>query len=99
LIGDKAYKDAETEENFATKGVNLCTPDKKKPNQKHYEVGESSLWSRFVSSLRQPIESFFNWLIDKTDIQNAAKARSGNGLLVHCYAKLTFAFFLLKFYP
>jgi hypothetical protein len=98
-FGDKAYKDAATKEKLAAQGVILCTPDKKKPGQQHYEVGESGLWSRFVSSLRQPIEAFFNWLIAKTDIQDASRVRSANGLQVHCYGKLTFAFFLLKFYP
>jgi hypothetical protein len=33
--------------------------------------------------IRQPIESLFNWIIDKTDIQNASKVRSSKGLLVH----------------
>jgi hypothetical protein len=36
--------------------------------------------------------------LDKTDLQRAAKVRSGAGLLVHCYGKLTAAFFLLCFY-
>lgn len=99
LFGDKAYKDATTSATLAAQGVTLCTPDKKKPGQKHHAVGESGLWSRFVSSLRQPVESFFNWLIAKTDIQDASRVRSANGLLVHCYGKLTFAFYLLKFNP
>ena len=99
LFGDKAYQAAETKEALAAQGVSLCTPDKKKPRQEHYGIGASGLWSRFVSSLRQPIESFFNWLIAKTGIQDASRVRSGNGLLVHCYGKLTFAFYLLKFNP
>jgi hypothetical protein len=99
LFGDKAYQDAQTEQTFAAQEVTLCTPGKKKPGQEHYGFGESGLWSRFVSSMRQPIESIFNWLIEKTNIQHGSRIRSGNGLLVHCYGKLTFAFFLLKFYP
>jgi hypothetical protein len=52
-----------------------------------------------VSRLRQPIESFFNWLINKTDIQNAGTVRSTEGLMLHCFGKLTFAFYLLVFNP
>ncbi len=99
LFGDKAYKDKETEKDLAKHGVRLCTPDKKRPKAESYAVGESSLWSRFVSAMRQPIESLFNWIIEKTGIQNGAKVRSADGLLVHCYAKLTVAFYLLRFNP
>lgn len=99
LFGDKAYCDPATKQALATQGTTLCTPDKKEKGQTVYRVGQSGLWSRFVSAMRQPIESFFNWLLDKTDIQNAAKVRSSEGLLVHCYGKLTAAFYLLCFNP
>lgn len=99
LFGDKAYKDQATAQTLAAHGTALCTPDKKTPGQKVYPVGHSGLWSRFVSAMRQPIESFFNWLIAKTEIQNAAKVRSSDGLQVHCYGKLTAAFYLLCFNP
>lgn len=99
LFGDKAYRDQATKETLAAQGTALCTPDKKEKGQKVYKVGQSGLWSRFVSAMRQPIESFFNWLIAKTEIQNAAKVRSSEGLLVHCYGKLTAAFYLLCFNP
>lgn len=99
LFGDLAYQDAATQETLAQEQVTLCTRDKKQPGQKHYAVGQSGLWSRFVSSMRQPIESIFNWLIEKTDIQNAARVRSANGLLVHCYGKLTATFYQLQFNP
>lgn len=99
LFGDKAYCDPTTKESLARQATALCTPDKKEKGQTVYNVGQSGLWSRFVSAMRQPIESFFNWLLDKTDIQNAAKVRSGEGLQVHCYGKLTAAFYLLCFNP
>lgn len=60
LFGDKAYKDQATEQTLAAHGTALCTPDKKTPGQTVYPVGHSGLWSRFVSAMRQPIESFFN---------------------------------------
>lgn len=97
LFADKAYKDQETERRFKEQGVMICTPDKKKKNQKVYEVGQSGLWSRFVSVIRQPIESLFNWINEKTDLQNGSKIRSSNGLLVHCYGKLAVALFSLCF--
>ena len=99
LFGDKAYWDPATKQKLATQATILCTPDKKEKGQTVYNVGQSGLWSRFVSAMRQPIESLFNWLLDKTDIQNAAKVRSSEGLLVHCYGKLTAAFYLLCFNP
>ena len=97
VFGDKAYKDEKTEREFKEQGVIICTPDKKKKNQEVYEVGKSGLWSRFVSAMRQPIESLFNWINEKTEIQNGSKIRSSNGLLVHCYGKLAVSLFALCF--
>jgi hypothetical protein len=57
----------------------------------------NDFFSKAVSSVRQPIESFFNWLIEHTDIQRASKVRSTNGLLVHVYGKLAAAFIFLIF--
>lgn len=97
LFADKAYKDEKTEREFKEQEVIICTPDKKSKNQQVYEVGQSGLWSRFVSAIRQPIESLFNWINEKTEIQNGSKIRSSNGLLVHCYGKMAVALFSLCF--
>ena len=99
LFADKAYQDQTTEREWAENGVIICTPDKKTKNSEVYEFGKSGLWSRFVSAMRQPIESLFNWIIEKTDIQNGSKIRSGEGLLVHCYGKLAASLFILCFNP
>lgn len=99
LFADKAYKDQATERQWAEQGVIICTPDKKTKNTEIYEVGKSGLWSRFVSSMRQPIESLFNWMIEKTAIQNGSKIRSEDGLFVHCYGKLAASLYILCFYP
>lgn len=99
LFADKACQDQITEREWAEQGVIICTPDKKKRNTEVYEVGESGLWSRFVSSMRQPIESLFNWIIEKTDVQNGSKIRSGEGLFVQCYGKLAAFLFILCFNP
>lgn len=57
------------------------------------------LVSKAVSTARQPIESLFNWLIVKTDIQRASKVRYTKGLLVHVLVKLPQPLFTLYFNP
>lgn len=96
LFGDKAYADEETKTVFAAHGTHLVTPYKRKRNEP--ETAAPALWSRFVSSFRQPIEGFFGWLIQRTNIQNASRVRSTKGLFVHCYGKLAVACLLLTFY-
>jgi hypothetical protein len=95
-FGEKAYAEAETKTVFAERGTHLVTPYKRK--RKEPETSAPALWSRFVSSFRQPIESFFGWLIQRTDLQNASRVRSTKGLFVHCCGKLAIACLLLTFY-
>ena len=61
------------------------------------DKASNDLYSAAVSQVRQPIESFFNWLIQKTDIQRASKVRSTKGLLVHLFGKIASAFINLIF--
>lgn len=96
LFGDKAYADAETKRVFAERGTSLITPYKRRRNEP--ETAAPALWSRFISSVRQPLESLFSWLIQRTELQNASCVRSTKGLLVHCYGKLAVACLLLTFY-
>ena len=51
-----------------------------------------------ISRIRQPIESFFNWLIERTGIQNASKVRATKGMLTHVYGKIAAAtvFFVIS---
>ena len=58
---------------------------------KERKLAANNLFSTAVSKVRQPIESLFNWLIEKTNIQNASKVRSTNGLLLHCFGKIAVA--------
>ncbi len=97
LIGDKAYLDPTFQARLEAQQTTLYAP-KKKPKGKELSATEK-YYNRLVSRLRQPIESFFNWLIDKTDIQRAGTVRSTQGLMVHCFGKLTVAFYLLVFNP
>lgn len=96
LFADKAYKDEATRAALLQRQVELCTPDKCQRGQEK-EAAFNSLRSRFVSAMRQPIESLFNWLIQRSGIQEASKVRSTKGLLVHCYGKLTVCCFRLLF--
>jgi hypothetical protein len=50
------------------------------------------LFSCAVSAVRQPVESLFNWLNEKTALQQESKVRSTAGLLVHVFAKIAAAF-------
>ncbi len=96
LFADKAYSDEETKTVFRERGTHLVTPYKRKRNEP--ETAAPALWSRFVSSFRQPIESLFGWLIQRTNIQDASRVRSTKGLFVHCYGKLAVACLLLTSY-
>lgn len=57
----------------------------------------NDLFSCAVSKVRQPIESFFNWLNEKTRIQRAMKVRLTAGLLIHLFGKMAMAFIYLIF--
>ena len=73
----------------------LITP-RKKPKGKELTEAES-YYNRLVRRIRQPIESLFNWIEEKTGIQRASKVRSTDALMIHCWGKLAVAFFLLVF--
>ena len=81
-----------------TKEINsaMLTPVKGIKGQpdciKSFDKAANDLYSKAVSAIRQPIESFFNWINEKTNIQRASNVRSTNGLLVHVFGKLAAAF-------
>lgn len=56
--------------------------------QKQIDLAFEMLYDKMVSSVRQPIESFFNWLNEKTQIQKASKVRSSKRLLVHIIGRI-----------
>lgn len=97
FFGDKIYSDESYfDALYNEKGSVMFTPIKEvkgKPTiLKQMDRAYKDLFSKAVSTIRQPIESFFNWLNEKTTIQNASKVRSTNGLLVHMYGKLAACF-------
>ncbi len=95
LFGDKAYSAPDLAQVLKAQETRLLTPFKK-PNGSELSETQKS-YNRMVNRLRQPIESFFNWLNEKTQIQNASKVRSTESLLVQCWGKLAFAVFPLAF--
>lgn len=96
LFGDKAYADTDLKSALKERRVYLTTPYKRKRNEDETVVPR--LLNRFVSRIRQPIESLFGWMIQRTDIQNASGVRSIKGLMLHCYGKLAVACLLLTSY-
>ncbi len=96
VFGDKAFCDTALKKTLGEQNTRLFVPIKK-PKGKDQSDTDKYL-SRLVCKFRQPIESFFKWLNDKTQIQTASSVRSANGLLLHCFGKLSFALLLLVFY-
>ena len=47
----------------------------------------SDAFNKAVSTIRQLIESLFNWINELTHIQNASKVRSSKGLKLPCLWK------------
>lgn len=102
FYGDKIYIDAKFFEDVAINANSfMLTPVKGVKGQpeviKQRNKAADDLFSKAVSAVRQPIESLFNWLIVKTDIQRASKVRSTKGLLVHVFGKIAAAFIYLIF--
>lgn len=94
VFADKAYQT--NNEPVANQGnVTLFTPVKKSKGQKILDAADQTL-SRAISSVRQPIESLFNWIETKTKIQIASKVRSYNGLMTHVFGKIAVALFVFK---
>lgn len=97
FFGDKIYFNREFFHELEKKNKSvMLTPVKAVKGQaevlKQRDKAANDLFSRAVSKVRQPIESFFNWLIEKTDFQKASKVRSTKGLMVHVFGKMAAAF-------
>jgi hypothetical protein len=102
FIGDKIYGDKEFwQEKQKTNRLEMLMPIKgikwQTEQEKQRCKAYADLFSAAVSSVREPIESHFNWLIEKTDIQRAGKIRSTKGLLTFVCGRLAAAFIGLIF--
>jgi hypothetical protein len=93
IIADKAYCSATWHTDMKLfNNVSIFTPVKLKKGQKLLDMRDK-YFNKAVSSIRQPIESFFGWLIDKTRIQTASKVRSASGLLSFVFARIAASLF------
>ncbi len=102
FYGDKIYHDGDFFLDM-DKRVNskMLTPVKRVKGQseqiRFIDKAADDLFSKAVSSIRQPIEALFNWLNEKTNIQKASTVRSSKGLLVHVFGKIAADFIGLVF--
>jgi len=91
VFADKAYINAAWQANLQTEQqINVFTPVKLAKGQSQLDCADS-LFSTAVSKVRQPIESFFNWLHELTQIQAASKVRSANGLISFIFSRIALA--------
>lgn len=102
LLGDKIYRDNQFFEQIRQENQSIMlTPvvgvKGQGEREKQFNKAADDLFSRAVSKIRQPIEAFFNWLIQKTDFQVASKVRSTNGLMILVFGKIAAAFIYLIF--
>jgi hypothetical protein len=102
FYGDKIYHDGDFFLDMEKRtNSKMLTPVKGVKGQseqiKSIDKAANDLFSKAVSSVRQPIEAFFNWLNEKTNIQKASTVRSSSGLMVHVFGKIAAAFIGLIF--
>lgn len=95
LYADKAYEYLKRVRGLP---FTVLTPVKKQKGQEHLDAADAWL-SRAVSQVRQPVESIFNWIEEKTGIEIASKVRSYQGLLVHVFGRLAAAMFVRNVLP
>ena len=93
VFGDSAFIDEEWQAQMLEENnITILTPIKHEKGQEQLSAW-AKLWSTAISSVKQPIESLNNWIIEKTGIQKASKVRSTNGLIAFIYARIACACF------
>ena len=97
LNADKAYQLSDAKIAESVQGLRVLTLIKKEKGQDYLEPSDQWL-STAVSRVRQPSESLFSWLEEKTRIECASKVRSYKGLMVHVFGRLAAALFFLEFF-
>jgi hypothetical protein len=93
IFADKAYADVGLNQRLMKEqNTYIYTPVKlikgQSQAQRQFNRAGDGLFSTAVSRVRQPIESLFNWINEKTGLQNAAKIRATKGLMVHIFGAL-----------
>lgn len=102
VFADKIYQDVPfCQDKWQSHRLQMLTPCKAVKGEplvlKQRFQAFRDLFSSAVSTVRQPIESFFNWLNEKTSIQRANHVRSTKGLIVHLMGNIAIAFINLIF--
>lgn len=99
IFADKAYDFEVLRAFLRPMNCEVITPQKAGTREPKWEQQQNQAYRNIlqtaVSAVRQPIESFFNWLNEKTNIQNASKVRSSKGLWVHTFGKIAAALLLM----
>jgi len=97
IFADKAYIDKDWHTTLKLMhDISIITPVKLAKGQQFLDAADK-LYSTAVSSIRQAIESMFNWLNETVNLQNASKVRSRKSLFVHVFGKLLAACCKLAF--
>lgn len=96
IFADKAYADRPLNEQLLKdSNTYIFTPVKlvkgESESVRHFKKAADDLFSTAVSTVRQPIESLFNWIIEKAKIQDASKIRATNGLTTHIFGSIATA--------
>ena len=85
---DSAYLDEKNRNYFKQEfNVTIHAIAKRKRGQVRLFTDQKWL-NTAISSIRQPIESYFNWLIQLSNIQDASKTRNTKAVLTHVYGKI-----------
>jgi len=93
FFGDSAFVDKEWKEFMLSENnIEILTPIKLKKGQKKLPFWDA-LYSSAISSVKQAIESFNNWIIEKTNIQRASKVRPAAGLSAFIFARVACTLF------
>jgi hypothetical protein len=95
FVLDKAYCDKQLVQTMAANGSLLISPEKdircEGDWSRHFQRAYRDLTNTAVARVRQPIESLFAWINEKTAIQTASKVRSTKGLQLHILGKIAAA--------
>ena len=100
VILDKAYVDTDLTNKMTENNSEILTPVKKVKGisqiEQNFNQAPDDLFNRTLAKIRQPIESLFNWINEKTGIQKASKVRSEKGLWLHIFGKLCATLLILN---
>jgi len=97
IFADKAYIDKNWHQTLKQLyNISIVTPKKLAKGQQFLDAADK-IYSQGVSRIRQAVETMFNWLNEKVNLQNASKVRSEKSLFVHVFGKLIAACFALVF--